>query len=69
MMIGIRRAGVSETALTLQEKGFIRYKRGHITIADEKALEGFVCECYEIVKAEFEEIGSLNAEASKTLAQ
>jgi CRP-like cAMP-binding protein len=58
MMLGIRRAGVSEIALTLQEKGFIRYKRGHIIITDGRGLEGFVCECYGIVKAEFERMGS-----------
>jgi CRP-like cAMP-binding protein len=58
MMLGIRRAGVSEIALTLQEKGFIRYQRGHLTITDGKGLEGFVCECYGIVKAEFERMGS-----------
>jgi CRP-like cAMP-binding protein len=56
MMLGMRRAGVSEIALTLQTKGFIRYKRGHITITDEKGLEGFVCECYRIVKAEFDQL-------------
>lgn len=53
MMLGIRRAGVSEIALTLQEKGFIHSKRGLITIQDKVGLEGFVCECYAIVKAEF----------------
>jgi len=55
MMLGIRRAGVSEIALTLQEQGFIRYKRGLINITDSKGLEGFVCECYGIVKAEFDQ--------------
>jgi CRP-like cAMP-binding protein len=56
MMLGIRRAGISEIALTLQEKGFIRYKRGLITITDKKGLEGFVCECYGIVKLEFDQM-------------
>ena len=65
MMLGIRRAGVSEIALTLQEKGFIRYKRGLITITDGKGLEGFVCECYEIVKAEFEQMGGSAAATGK----
>jgi len=63
--LGIRRAGVSEIALTLQEKGFISYKRGHITIMDEKGLEGFVCECYAIVKAEFEQMGGSPAATGK----
>ena len=65
MMLGIRRAGVSEIALTLQEKGLIRYKRGHITITDGKRLEGFVCECYEIVKAEFDQMGGSLAATGK----
>lgn len=56
MMLGMRRAGVSEIALTLQGKGLIRYKRGHITITDNKGLEKFVCECYGIVKAEFDQM-------------
>jgi len=55
MMLGIRRAGVSEIALTLQKKGFIRSKRGLINILDKAGLEGFVCECYAIVKAEFKQ--------------
>jgi CRP-like cAMP-binding protein len=56
MMLGIRRAGVTETALTLQAEGLITYKRGHITITDEAGLEAFACECYGIVRAEFERL-------------
>lgn len=54
MMLGIRRAGVTETALTLQAEGLIRYKRGLITITDGPGLEEFACECYGIVRAEFD---------------
>lgn len=56
MMLGIRRAGVTETALALQAEGFISYTRGHITITDRQGLEGFACECYGIVKEEFDRL-------------
>jgi CRP-like cAMP-binding protein len=56
MMLGIRRAGVTETALTLQADGFIRYTRGRITITDRQGLEGYACECYSIVKQEFDRL-------------
>jgi CRP-like cAMP-binding protein len=56
MMLGIRRAGVTETAITLQSEGLIRYKRGHITITDRPGMEEFTCECYGVVKAEFDRL-------------
>jgi hypothetical protein len=37
----------------LQSYGFIRYRRGHITVVDRNGLEGHVCECYGVVKKEF----------------
>jgi CRP-like cAMP-binding protein len=51
-MLGTRRSRVSEAAIILQSAGLIRYSRGIINILDRKALEGFVCECYQVVKAE-----------------
>lgn len=54
MMLGVRRAGVTTAALTLQNEGFIKYSRGHIAIKDKEGLEDFACECYRIVKAEFD---------------
>lgn len=45
-MLGMRRAGISSAAITLQDEGFIRYTRGHITILRRKELEEFTCECY-----------------------
>ncbi|MBT9455761.1 MAG: Crp/Fnr family transcriptional regulator [Burkholderiaceae bacterium] len=51
-MLGVRREGVSEAAGQLQTQGFIRYRRGHITVVDRAGLEGKVCECYGVVKKE-----------------
>jgi CRP-like cAMP-binding protein len=56
MMLGVRRAGVTSAAVSLQAEGFIHYSRGRITIKDRKGLEGFTCECYRIVKAEFDRL-------------
>lgn len=55
-MLGVRREGVTEAALKLQRLGMIRYARGHITVLDRKALEGRVCECYAVVKKEYERL-------------
>ncbi|MFA6311660.1 MAG: Crp/Fnr family transcriptional regulator [Sterolibacterium sp.] len=52
-MLGVRREGVTEAAGKLQNGGFIRYRRGHITVVDRVGLEGEVCECYAVVKKEF----------------
>ncbi|MFI4940097.1 MAG: Crp/Fnr family transcriptional regulator, partial [Burkholderiales bacterium] len=52
-MLGVRREGVTEAAGKLQNAGFIRYRRGHITVLDRAGLESGACECYEVVKKEF----------------
>jgi Mn-dependent DtxR family transcriptional regulator len=52
-MLGVRRASVSEVAATLQKAGLIRYSRGKITILDRQGLEGSSCECYQVVKQEY----------------
>ncbi len=55
-MLGVRRAGVSEAASQLMGKGLIRYQRGRIQIVDRKSLETVACECYRVVKAEYERL-------------
>ena len=54
-MLGVRRAGVSAAAGSLQKRSLIEYGRGHIRIADREALEEFACECYPIVKEKFDD--------------
>ncbi len=51
-MLGVRREGISEAAGRLQHAGFIRYRRGHITVLERAGLETRVCECYAVVKKE-----------------
>jgi len=55
-MLGVRRQGVTEGALKIQEAGLIRYARGRITVLDRKGLEARVCECYAVVKDEYERL-------------
>lgn len=55
-MLGVRREGVTEAAGKLQRAGLIQYSRGRITILDRHALEKRVCECYGVVKKEYERL-------------
>jgi CRP-like cAMP-binding protein len=55
-MLGVRREGVTEAALALQRAGLIRYHRGHIMVLDRQALEQRSCECYAVVKAEYDRL-------------
>jgi CRP-like cAMP-binding protein len=55
-MLGVRREGVTEGALKLQHAGLIRYVRGHITVLDRPGLERRSCECYGVVKREYERL-------------
>jgi CRP-like cAMP-binding protein len=52
-MLGVRREGVTEGALKLQQAGLIRYARGHISVLDRHGLEKRTCECYAVVKKEY----------------
>ena len=55
-MLGVRREGVTEGAGKLQKAGLIRYARGHITVLDRPGLEQRSCECYAVVKKEYDRL-------------
>jgi CRP-like cAMP-binding protein len=55
-MLGVRREGVTEAAGKLQDAGLISYKRGKITVLDRPGLEARSCECYQVVKTEFDRL-------------
>jgi CRP-like cAMP-binding protein len=55
-MLGVRREGVTEGALKLQRAGLIRYTRGRITVLDRPGLEARTCECYAVVKREYDRL-------------
>jgi len=55
-MLGVRREGVTEAAGQLQTAGLIRYRRGHITVLDRDRLEQRACECYAVVKNEYDRL-------------
>lgn len=55
-MLGVRREGVTEAALKLQRAGLIHYVRGHITVLNRAGLERRSCECYAVVKNEYDRL-------------
>jgi CRP-like cAMP-binding protein len=55
-MLGVRREGITEAALKLQRAGLICYSRGHITVLDRAGLEKRTCECYAVVKREYDRL-------------
>jgi len=72
-MLGVRRESITDAARKLQHAGLINYQRGHITVLDRAGLEKQVCECYPVVKAEFDrllpspELLNINAPYRKNL--
>ena len=56
MMLGVRRAGISVAAGTLQKAGLIRYERGRMLIADRAGLENASCECYGVVRRAYDRL-------------
>ena len=55
-MLGVRREGVTEAANRLQTEGVIQYSRGRITVVDRPKPEASVCECYSVVKKEYDRL-------------
>ena len=55
-MLGVRREGVTEAALKLQADKLIRYSRGRITVLDRAGVEKRTCECYAVVKREYDRL-------------
>ena len=57
-MLGVRREGITEAAGKLREEGIIDYRRGHISVLKRDGLEKLSCECYGVVKVEFDRLMS-----------
>jgi hypothetical protein len=55
-MLGVRREGVTEAAGRLHRAGIINYRRGHITVLSREQLEQRTCECYAVVKREYDRL-------------
>jgi Mn-dependent DtxR family transcriptional regulator len=55
-MLGVRREGVTEAAGRLQADGLIEYSRGRITVLERAHLEARVCECYAVVRKEYDRL-------------
>jgi CRP-like cAMP-binding protein len=55
-MLGVRREGVTEAAVKLQKAGLIRYSRGRIEVLDRLGIERRTCECYAVVKKEYDRL-------------
>ena len=54
LMLGVRRASVTETAISLQKRNIIQYSRGRIKIINRPALEAIACECYSKIRSQYE---------------
>jgi predicted transcriptional regulator of viral defense system len=55
-LLGVRREGVSEAAMRLQRQGLIRYSRGRIQVLDRPGIEVGTCECYKVIKSEYDRL-------------
>ena len=55
-LLGVRRESITQAAGGLQSGGYIRYRRGHITVLDPAGLQTCACECYGVVKQELQRL-------------
>lgn len=55
-MLGVRRPGVTASALKLQKAGLIQYRRGHVSVLDRAGLEARSCECYSVVRQAYDRL-------------
>jgi CRP-like cAMP-binding protein len=55
-LLGVRRESITQAACRLQQQGYIRYRRGHISVTQPDGLRGCACECYGVVKAELQRL-------------
>lgn len=55
-LLGVRREGVSEAAMRLQRLGLIRYARGRVHVLDRAGMEAGTCECYRVIKTEYDRL-------------
>lgn len=60
-LLGVRRESITQAAGHLQDGGYIRYRRGHITVLDTAGLQARACECYGVVKRELQRLLSATA--------
>ena len=59
-LLGVRRERITQAACRLQEQGYIRYRRGHITVTYAEGLAGCTCECYAVVRMETARLARTN---------
>jgi CRP-like cAMP-binding protein len=65
-ILGVRREGITEAAGKLQQAGLICYRRGHISVLDRVGLKAQSCECYQVIKTEFDRLLPLGSKLSPT---
>ncbi len=56
LTLGVRRAGISVAANTFRSSGAINYRRSHIHVVDRKGLEAIACECYQVIKEQYDDL-------------
>ena len=62
VLLGVRRAGITEALAGLEQTGAVRRERGAVRIVDRQSLEKRSCECYRIIAAEFQRLGGTKAD-------